>query len=160
MLVGERVASALIEKGGEFYHGFTYSGHPVACAVALANLEVIERDRLVERANPTGDLLRAKLRDSVGDHPLVGEIRGIGMIGAIELTSDKSRRANFAEDAHVGLRCRNHCFRNDFIMRAVRDSMIFAPALTFSEADIDEFVARATLAIDQTYAELRRDGLV
>lgn len=160
MLVGERVADMLIAEGGEYYHGFTYSGHPVACAVALANLDVIERDRLVEASSRQGDKLRAALRDRLADHPLVGEIRGVGLVGAIELTADKRTQAFFPEEADVGMRCRNHCFRNDFIMRAVRDTMIFAPPFIIDDEQIEEFVSRAAHAIDLTYAEVKDAGLL
>jgi putrescine aminotransferase len=160
MMVGDRVADLLISEGGEYYHGFTYSGHPVACAVALANLDVIERDGLVGKAATQGEKLRAALKDRLSDHPLVGEIRGVGLVGAIELTRDKAGRAFFPEDAAVGMRCRNHCFQNDFIMRAVRDTMVFAPPLIIDDAQIEEFVARAALAIDLTYAEIKDAGLL
>lgn len=160
MLVGDRVADLLISQGGEYYHGFTYSGHPVACAVALANLDVIERDGLVEKSASQGAKLRAALKERLADHPLVGEVRGVGLVGAIELTRDKRTREFFHEDAAVGMRCRNHCFQNDFIMRAVRDTMVFAPPLTIDDAQIEEFVARAALAIDLTYAEIKDAGLL
>jgi putrescine aminotransferase len=160
MLVGERVAEMLVAEGGEYYHGFTYSGHPVACAVALANLDVIERDGLVEASSRQGEKLRAALRERLGDHPLVGEIRGVGLVGAIELTADKRTQAFFPEEADVGMRCRNHCFRNDFIMRAVRDTMIFAPPFIIDDEQIEEFVSRAAHAIDLTYAEVKDAGLL
>ena len=160
MLVGDRVGDLLISEGGEYYHGFTYSGHPVACAVALANLDVIERDGLVGKAAAQGETLRAALRDRLSDHPLVGEIRGVGLVGGIELTANKKTRAFFHEDAAVGMRCRNHCFQNDFIMRAVRDTMVFAPPLIIDDAQIEEFVSRAALAIDLTYAEIKDAGLL
>ncbi len=160
MLVGNRVADVLIAEGGEFYHGFTYSGHPVACAVALANLDIIERDGLVDRAAVQGEKLRAALRARLEDHPLVGEIRGVGLVGGIELTVNKKKRAFFPESANVGLRCRNHCFQNDFIMRAVRDTMVFAPPLTIEDGHIEEFVARAAHAIDLTHKEVRDAGLL
>jgi putrescine aminotransferase len=159
MLVGDRVADTLISEGGEYNHGFTYSGHPVACAVALANLDVIERDGLVGKSASQGEKLRAALHARLDDHPLVGEIRGVGLVGAIELTADKKTRAFFPEDAGVGLRCRNHCFRNDFIMRAVRDTMVFAPPLIINDEQIDEFAARAAHAIDLTLAEVKDAGL-
>jgi len=159
MLVGKRVSDMLIAEGGEYYHGFTYSGHPVACAVALANLDVIERDGLVDKVAVQGEKLRAALRDRLADHPLVGEIRGVGLVGAIELSADKRSRAFFPEEADVGMRCRNHCFRNDFVMRAVRDTMIFAPPFIIDDEQIAEFVARAAHAIDLTLAEVKDAGL-
>ncbi|MCF3946596.1 aspartate aminotransferase family protein [Acidiphilium sp. AL] len=157
VLVGDRVADVLINETGEFYHGFTYSGHPVACAVALANLDILENEKLPERAARMGDVLRAKLDAALGDHPMVGEIRHIGLIGAIELTSDKRTRRFFEKRGRVGTICRDHCFANNLVMRAVRDTMVFSPPLTISEAEIDEMVARATRAIEATYDAVRAE---
>jgi putrescine aminotransferase len=155
VLVGDRVADTLIEDGGEFYHGFTYSGHPVACAVALANLDIIENEHLVEGAQTKGATLHAKLNAAIGDNPLVGEIRTSGLIGAIELVADKKRRKFFPEGRSVGMICRNHCFKNGLVMRAVRDTMVFSPPLTISDAEIDVFVERAARAIELTLAEVQ-----
>ena len=154
VMVGDRVADVLIGEGGEFYHGFTYSGHPVACAVALANLDIIEREGLVDRAAIQGEKLQAKLQAALGDHPLVGEIRGIGLIGAIELVADKAARKRFPSSQGVGMTCRNHCFGTNLIMRAVRDTMVFAPALTINDDQLDEFVGRAVHAIDLTWKDV------
>src|SRR3546814_9085809 len=91
-MVGERVAQVLWEKGGEFAHGFTYSGHPVPCAVALENIAIIEEEKLVERVREdVGPYLQQRLA-TLADHPLVGEVRGVGMLGAVALTADKARR--------------------------------------------------------------------
>src|SRR3546814_634561 len=154
VMVGSRVAGTLIDEGGEFYHGFTYSGHPVAAAVALANIDVMEREKLVEQVRDrTGPYLQARMRDAFEGHPLVGEVRGVGFIGGIELVEDRRTRKRFPNVGKVGTLCRDHCFRNDLIMRAVRDTMIFAPPLTMVEAEIDELVARASAAIDATRQE-------
>jgi putrescine aminotransferase len=157
VLVGTRVAEALIEKGGEFYHGFTYSGHPVACAVALANLDIIENEGLVERAATQGAKLLASLQAALGDHPLVGEVRGTGLIGGIELVADKARRKAFPSDRGVGMTCRNHCFETGLVMRAVRDTMVFAPPLTITDAEIAEFTALAVRAIDLTWRDIAQE---
>ncbi|HSK42020.1 MAG TPA: aminotransferase, partial [Arenibaculum sp.] len=157
VMVGDRVASALIEDGGEFYHGFTYSGHPVACAVALENLAIIEREDLVARTgNETGPYLLERLHEAFDDHPLVGEVRGVGLIAAIELVKDRERREFWPGGGKVGLMCRDHCFRNDLVMRAVRDTMVLAPPLVITREEIDELVARARLAIDATARDLGR----
>ena len=157
VMVGDRVAETLIEEGGEFYHGFTYSGHPTACAVALANIELIERENLVERTRTdTGPYLLKRLREELGDHPIVGEIRGEGLIGAIEIVEDKKTRKVFDGDGKVGLICRNHCFRNGVIMRAVRDGIVYSPPLTITRDEIDEMVRLAKKSFDQTAKELGR----
>ena len=155
VLVGDRVADVLINETGEFYHGFTYSGHPVACAVALANLDIIERDGLVERAGQMGTSLRDKLQAALGDHPLVGEIRGVGMIGAIELSAEKRTRRFFENRGRTGAICRDFCFKENLVMRAVRDTMVFSPPLIITEAEIDELVSRAARAIEATHQMVR-----
>jgi putrescine aminotransferase len=160
VMVGDRVADVLINETGEFYHGFTYSGHPVACAVALANLDIIEREGLVARAEHTGRLLRSKLRDALSDHPMVGEIRGVGLIGAIELVADKRTRRFFDKRGRVGTICRDYCFENNLVMRAVRDTMVFSPPLIISHDEIDLLVARATAAINQTYQRVKDEVTV
>jgi putrescine---pyruvate transaminase len=160
VMVGGRVAEVMIREAGEFYHGFTYSGHPVACAVALANLDIIEREGLVARAAQMGEVLRAKLREALADRPMVGEIRGIGLIGAIELTADKRSRRFFEKRGRVGTICRDHCIENGLVMRAVRDTMVFAPPLVITEAEIDLMVERAARAIAQTYDTVENRGSV
>jgi putrescine aminotransferase len=155
VLVGDRVADVLINDTGEFYHGFTYSGHPVACALALANLDIIEREGLVDRAAQMGRTLRGKLREALGDHPMVGEIRGMGLIGAIELVADRRTRRFFDKRGRTGMICRDFCFENDLIMRAVRDTMVFSPPLIISDEEIDLLVARFTRAVEQTYERVK-----
>jgi putrescine aminotransferase len=160
VMVGDRVADVLINGTGEFYHGFTYSGHPVACAVALANLDIFERENLVQRAEEMGILLREKLHAALGGHPMVGEIRGVGLIGAIELTADKRLGKFFEKRGRVGAICRDFCFENNLIMRAVRDTMVFSPPLTISIDEMDLLVERAATAIDQTYQRVKHEVMV
>ena len=155
VMVGDRVAEVLINATGEFYHGFTYSGHPVACAVALANLDILLRENLVERAATMGEILRAKLHAALDDHPMVGEIRGIGLIGAIELVANKRTRRFFEKRGRIGTIARDHCIENGLIMRAVRDTLVFSPPLIISEPEIDMLVARAKKSIDQTFEKVK-----
>ena len=151
VMVGDRVAETLIDKGGEFYHGFTYSGHPVACAVALANIDIIEREGLLERVRTdTGPYLLGKLHEAFDGHPLVGEVRGDGLIAAIELVADKKTRARLPEYGKTGTRCRDECFKRNLVMRAVRDAMVLSPPLIIERGEIDELIARAKGAIDAT----------
>jgi len=154
VMLGARVGDAIANANEELVHGYTYSGHPVACAVALKNIEILERDRLVEKA---GDDIGPYLQSALGglrDHPLVGEVRGLGMIGAVELVSDKTSRRHFSPEMDVGMRCRNHCFSNDLIMRAIRDIMVVSPPLTITRAEIDELIRRARHCLDLTATEL------
>jgi putrescine aminotransferase len=158
VMVGERVASVLIESGGEFCHGYTYSGHPVACAVALANLDLLEREELVERVRDhTGPYL-AKRWTELADHPLVGQAETCGMTAALHLLRDKAGRTPFDAQLHVGMVCRGHCFDNGLVMRAVGDRMIVAPPLVMTRAQIDEMVELARRCLDLTLAQGRRDG--
>ena len=160
VMVGRRVADVLINDTGEFYHGFTYSGHPVACAVALATLDIIEREGLVARAAAMGEVLRTQLRAALADNPMVGEIRGLGLIGAIELVADKRTRRFFDNRGRVGAICRDYCFENDLVMRAVRDTMVFSPPLVISEDEIALLVNRVSRAVEQTYARVRHEVIV
>jgi putrescine aminotransferase len=154
VMVGERVGEALSTSGEEWVHGYTYSGHPVAAAVALENIRIMEEEGLAERASGSvGDAFAAML-ESLADHPLVGEARSVGLIGAIELVMDKTARETFPENREVGLTCRNHCIKNGLVMRAVRDIMVLSPPLIISEAEIDEIGARAKKALDLTAADL------
>ncbi len=148
VLVGARVGEALVERGGEFHHGYTYSGHPVACAVALANLDIIEREGLVERvATDIGPYLQARWRE-LAEHPLVGEVRGVGLIGALEIAQDRARRRPFDPIGRVGLLARDFAIREGLVMRAVRDTMIISPPLVLTHAQADELVDKARRVLD------------
>jgi putrescine aminotransferase len=160
LIVHDRVAEVLINETGEYYHGFTYSGHPVACALALKNLELIESEGLVAAAKTKGEQLRAKLVEALGDNPIVGEIRGVGLIGAIELTADKRTRKFFEKNGRVGVIARDFCIENGLIMRAVRDTLVFSPPLTITDDEIDLFVAIAKKSIEQTYEVVKNEVTV
>jgi putrescine aminotransferase len=154
-MVSDRVADVLIDKGGEFHHGFTYSGHPVACAVAVRNIRILQEEGIVERVrDDTGPYLQKRWRE-LADHPLVGEARGTGFIGALELVADKATRRFFADRGDVGLICRDHCFSNGLVMRAVRDTMIIAPPLVMERAQIDELIEKAWRCLDLTARDLK-----
>ncbi len=158
LMIGDRVATTLIDKGEEFFHGFTYSGHPVAAAVALANIEVIEREGLVARvADEIGPYFQTRLHETFADHPLVGEVRGVGLIAAIELVEDKAARRHFPKPGEVGTRCRDHSFRQGLVMRAVRDAMVLAPPLVITKDEVDTLMDRARQAVDATALDLGRD---
>ncbi|TBW40550.1 aspartate aminotransferase family protein [Azotobacter chroococcum] len=153
VVVRDRIVE-VIEEGGEFYHGFTYSGHPVAAAVALENLRLLREEGIVERVRTrTAPYLQKRWRE-LAEHPLVGEVRGVGMLAALELVKDKRTRERFPADKTAGLRCREHCFANGLVMRAVGDTMIVAPPLVISEAEIDELIAKARLCLDLTASEM------
>ena len=158
VMVGDRVAKVLIEQGGEFNHGYTYSGHPVACAVALANIELIEREGLVARVkNETGPYLAERFEE-LKAHPLVGEAETCGFVAGISLVKDQATQAAFDPALGVGMICRSHCFKNGLIMRAVGDRMIIAPPLVMTRAQVDELITLIRRCLDATLDDLRRAG--
>ena len=151
VMIGGRLAEGLMDAGGEFQHGYTYSGHPVACAVGLANLAILERENLVERTREeSGPALRAALEEALADHPIVGEIRSVGLIGGIELVRNPKTRHHFDELGKTGSICRDFCLDCGLVMRAVRDVMVYSPPLTISEDEIVEMAARVRKAFDLT----------
>jgi putrescine aminotransferase len=158
VMVGERVARVLIEQGGEFNHGYTYSGHPVACAVALANIRLIQRERLVERVRDDLGPYLAEHFAALGEHPLVGEAQSVGLMGALQIVRDKASGALFDSELEVGMLCRGHCFGNGLIMRAVGDRMIIAPPLVMTRAQIDEMAALIRRCLDLTLADVNQRG--
>lgn len=159
VMVGDRVAKVLIEKGGEFNHGYTYSGHPVSCAVALANLDIMEREHLPQRVHGEVGAYFAKRYAELNDHPLVGMAESCGFVAGLVLLKNKHTRERFNPDDAVGMICRGHCFRNGLIMRAVGDRMIIAPPLTMTHADIDELLRLIRHALDLTQHDLHQKGL-
>lgn len=145
---------AVLNEGGDFNHGFTYSGHPVAAAVALENIRILREEKIVERVkSETAPYLQKRLRE-LSDHPLVGEVRGVGLLGAIELVKDKATRERYSGKG-AGMICRTFCFENGLIMRAVGDTMIIAPPLVISFAQIDELVEKARKCLDLTLEALQ-----
>lgn len=158
LMVSDRVAEVFIEQGGEFAHGYTYSGHPVAAAVALANLEVMQREGIVERVRDELVPYWTERWRELAAHPLVGEARSLGLFGALELVPDKPARRFFPERGTVGTRARDLSIRNGLVMRAVWDTLIVAPPLVITRSEIDELIAKAFKTLDELHAELRRGG--
>ena len=155
--LGARMAEAIANAGEELAHGYTYSGHPVASAVALKNLEVMERDGLVARTREQiGPYFQRRLRETFEQHPLVGEVRGEGLLAALELVPDKPRRSFFPRNIDVGSHCRNYCFAGGLVMRAIRDTMVLAPPLVVTEPEIEEILVKAKDAIDRTARDFGR----
>jgi putrescine aminotransferase len=157
VLISDRVAEPVIAHAGEFYHGFTYSGHPAACAAGLANLRILREEKLVERVrDDIGPYLRERWL-KLADHPLVGEARMKGLFGALELVADKTTMARFPDPGSAGSRCRDLSVENGLVMRAVGDTMIVSPPLVLSHAEADELVARARKALDLLADALTRE---
>jgi len=155
LLVGDRVAGALLDKGEEFYHGYTYSGHPVSCAVGLRNLEIIEREGLVARVkDDTGPYLAEALAKHIAPHPLIGEVRSVGMMGAVELVRPGTARERFASDQKIGEMVRDHAVASGLMVRAVEHTIVLSPPLIWTRAEIDLAVKRLGIALDLTLAAL------
>ncbi len=153
--LGERMGEAIATAKEELVHGFTYSGHPVACAVALKNLELLQRQRIVQRVKKRiGPYFQRRVKEVFSNHPLIGEVRGIGMLAAMELVEDKAGRRMFAPQRNAGIICRDHCFNNGLIMRAIRDTMVLAPPLVITEDEVELLLKRAKLCIDLTAHDL------
>lgn len=157
LLVGDRIANTLVEKGGEFFHGYTYSGHPVACAVALKNLEIIESEGMIERVKTdTGPYLAEQLQSRIAPHGLVGEVRSFGFLAAIEIVKNKETRERFQEPGSAAVVIRDHAISNGMMLRATGDTMIMSPPLIWSRQTIDTACDRILKALDLAEAELRR----
>ncbi|MGR3759848.1 aminotransferase [Roseobacteraceae bacterium NS-SX3] len=145
---------------GVFGHGYTYSGHPAACAAALKTLEIYERDNLFQHAAEAGGYMQDQLRETFTDHPLVGEVRGKGLIAALELVSNKTTGASF-EKGIAGATAQRLCQENGLILRAVAGNAVaLCPPLIITKKEVDEMLKRLKTAIDATYEELKGQGLL
>jgi putrescine---pyruvate transaminase len=153
--LSDRIADAIIE-GGEFSHGFTYSGHPVAAAVAVANLKLLRDEGIVDRVrHDAGLYFQRALRDALNDHPIVGEIAGAGLVAGIQLAQDPATKQRFDNGDDVGDLCRDFCFNDGLVMRASHDRMLLSPPLVVTHAEMDEIIDKAKNAIDATARTLR-----
>lgn len=161
VMVSKKIADVFRIPGNEFNHGYTYSGHPVSCAAAIANLKIIKKEKLVSRvADDIGPYLQKKWRQ-LADHPLIGEAVMTGLMGALELVPDKknpSRR--FENEGVVGTIARDFSFKNGLIMRAVRDRLILSPPLTLSHEEADTLISIVRKTLDDTHHTLVKQGLM
>ncbi|MDJ0626991.1 MAG: aspartate aminotransferase family protein [Rhodobacter sp.] len=158
-IVADGVAE-VVNEAGDFNHGYTYSGHPVAAAVALENLRILEEEHVLAHVRDVAGPYLAEEWAGLAEHPMVGEAKSFGMLGGLQLTPDKRTRAAFdAPAGTVGLRCREICFRNGLVMRHVGDRMIISPPLVITAAEIDLLVERAWASIDEACDQIKADGL-
>ena len=146
------------DKLGIFGHGYTYTGHPVCAAVALEAIKIYEERDIVGRAQLLGPRLQAGLRKH-SNHPLVGEIRGAGMMAAVELVADKSTKESFEPSLGVGAYFGNCAIRNGLIVRTVGESICLAPPLIISEEELESLLEKFGRALDDTTAWVRKEGL-
>ena len=163
-LVSERMWRVLVEgsASGPFGHGYTYSAHPLAAAVAMTNLDLLEQEGLVEQAAERGTLLHRLLREAFADHPLVGEVRGQSLIAALEFVAAKEPATRFDPSSKVGARVTQRCLEHGLITRALpaAETISFAPPFVITEEEVGELVRIARLATDEVAAELRSEGLL
>ncbi|MGF1702830.1 aspartate aminotransferase family protein [Photobacterium makurazakiensis] len=159
VIVGERVWSVLedgTDQWGAIGHGYTYSGHPIGAASALCNLDIIERENLVGNARTTGAYLQKRMQETFADHPLVGEARGVGLLHALEFSSDKLKRAHFDPNLKVGPQIAAACLEEGLIARAMPhgDILGLAPPLIVTPSDIDDMVERTARAVNRVTDKL------
>jgi 4-aminobutyrate--pyruvate transaminase len=163
VLVNDRVFQALAKESNEigtFGHGFTYSGHPVPAAVAIETLKIYDETDMGGHVGSVGPHLQAELRRLFADHPLVGEVRGVGLIAAMELVADKATKTNFDPKAKVGPRLTKILEENGVIGRAsVNDTLCFSPPLIISREEIDELLTRVGKSLDELTVQLRREQI-
>ena len=154
VMFNDRVADVLKHRGGELAHGYTYSGHPVCAAVALENIRILQDEGIIDACRAdTGPYLAERWK-ALGEHPLVGEARILGMVGALELVPDKPSRAYFPDRGRVGALCRDIALGNGLILRATNDAMLLSPPLIISREQIDELVDKTWKSLDMTAAAL------
>ncbi len=156
VLLPERMYEAFVDMSpelGNFSHGFTYSGHPVCAAVALRNLELMEERDLFSHAARVGEAMQQRLA-LLADHPLVGEVRGAGLIGAAELVADKDLGTPFPYEKGVGAYCMARCEAHGLLVRALGDTMAICPPLIITHDQVDELFSKLELALNETLAWL------
>lgn len=156
-LINQRVFEAMLDESrklGNFAHGFTYAGHPVTTAVALETLRIYEEMDMLGHVQRVGPYLQSRLA-ALADHPLVGEVRGVGLLTGIEMVEDKATRKQFDPARKVGATVDKHARANGLITRFVGDRIAFSPPLIITEEEIDQVAARITKALDATWADIR-----
>ena len=157
-IVCDEVAAVI--GSDEFNHGYTYSGHPLAAALALENLRILSEEKVIDHVRDVAHPHLAAKWAQLADHPMVGEAKLVGLMGSLALTPDKAARARFAaEEGTVGLITRERCFANNLVMRHVGDRMIIAPPLVITPAEIDVLIERAWKSLDEAAAKVKAEGL-
>jgi putrescine aminotransferase len=152
--VHDRIAKPLVDEG-LWFHGFTYSGHPVAAAVALKNLEIMADEHLPEKVRTETGPYFAERLGTLTKNPIVGEVRTCGLLAGIELVADKQTGKRFEPAGRAGTIARERSFEHGLIMRASFETMVLSPPLTITKPQIDELVTAASRALDETAAALK-----
>ncbi|CAM5208655.1 aminotransferase [Bosea thiooxidans] len=162
VMMNEKVYEVLVDQSrkiGTFGHGNTYAGHPVGCAVAVKTLEIYQREKIVDHVNKVAPAFLRRL-DKLAEHPLVGEARGVGLIGGAELVKDKQTKASFEAKNGVAAKAVAYALEEGFITRAMGDRLAFCPPLVISEAEIEEMFNRCERALDKTLNWAKAEGLL
>lgn len=150
VMVSDKVADVLASDGGEFTHGFTYSGHPAACAAGIATIDILKNDKVIE--NAAADIMpyfQAQLR-TLESHPIVGEVRGMGMVAALEIAKNNSAKERLAPDCAGGAMVKTHAINHGLMVRSVGDAIVTAPPMVCTREEIDLLITRLTIALDYT----------
>jgi adenosylmethionine-8-amino-7-oxononanoate aminotransferase len=161
VLIHDRVLSRLSgaeAQGATFSSGFTYSGHPVACAAALKNIEIIERENLLERAREVGTYFQTRLRE-LSDIPIVGEVRGMGLMACVECTLSNDGEDPSDLNARIGDRIDAHCQELGLLVRPMYNMSVMSPPLTITREQIDEMVGILRRGIERAMEDVRREGI-
>ncbi|ESQ91922.1 aminotransferase [Asticcacaulis sp. AC460] len=154
--VSQEIVDTLVEKGGDFVHGYTYSGHPTCAAVALANIEILENESLIERTRDVTGPYLAKALKRLENHPLVGQARSLGLIGAVEIVSEPGTNKRFTgAEGTAGPIVRDLCIKNGLMVRGIRDSLVMCPPLIITEAEIDRIVDIMVQSLNEAEPVLR-----
>jgi 4-aminobutyrate--pyruvate transaminase len=163
VLVNERVYQGLAEGShalGTWGHGFTYSGHPVPAAVAIETLKIYDEMDIVGHVRRVGPHMQRSLRERFADHPLVGEVRGVGIVAGVELVADKEKHQNFPPALKMGAKLVKHGEEHGLILRTLAgDTIAFSPPLVINEAEVDEMLDRFGRALDDLTVAHRREQI-
>ena len=154
VMISDEVADALIGQGGEFQHGYTYSGHPVSCAVAAKNVRLLRDEGIIDNVETSIAPYFGKRLRELESHRIVGEVRVAGLVAGIQLCKDKQTRKRFEKPGDVGASCRDHAAENGLVMRATEDSLVLSPPLIISPAEIDELISKVKKSLDQSADDL------
>jgi 4-aminobutyrate--pyruvate transaminase len=157
LMINQRVFEAMLDESrklGNFAHGFTYAGHPVTTAVAMETLRIYEEMDMIGHVQRVGPYMQQVLA-KFADHPLVGDVRGVGLLTGMEMMADKATRTPFETARGVGRIADKHARRHGLITRFIGDRIAFSPPLIITEEEVDDIAARLQRVLDDTWAEVR-----
>ncbi|MGI9461173.1 MAG: aspartate aminotransferase family protein [Alphaproteobacteria bacterium] len=154
--IKHHIIETLDKANDDFAHGYTYSGHPVACAAALKNIDIIQNEKLIDKVKHQTAPYLAKQLAMIKDMPIVGEVRSLGLIGAIELVKDKKTKTRFPNEGAVGNICRDHFFKHNVILRATRDTMLISPPLIIETSQLDDMFGVIKTCLDLTWQDANK----